>query len=235
VATATDAVLIEKPDEALVPEGMYRLSERVGGLQHVDAFWLDRHPVTVDRYERFIESGGYDDPDYWDDDGWTWRAKKKIVLPRFWDEPAWRRFLRKNRPVVGVSWYEASAFCRFEGRRLPSERELEAASRGPAGHTYTWGDVWEEGRLGVRGVGPRMTWPVGYFRRARGPFGHDDLIGNVWQWTSDPADPKDEDRAKIVRGGSWASRPDQNRTDSWNAYEPGAQFSHLGFRTAATR
>ena len=229
---STEAVPLKRADEAFVPAGVYALSERLGGAQPVGAFWMDRYPVTVDRFARFIDRGGYDEPDYWDDDGWIWKKEKRIVLPRFWDEPAWRRYLRRGRPVVGVSYWEAVAFCRFEGRRLPTEREWEAAARGPAGWTYTWGDAWEEGRLGVRGVGPRMTWPVGYFRRAVGPFGHHDLIGNVWQWTSDPVDPKDPDQGRVVRGGSWASRPDQNRTDSWNAYEPGAQFSHLGFRTA---
>lgn len=231
-ADITEAVPLKRPDEAKVPAGLYALSARIGGSQWVDALWLDRHPVTVDRYRRFIEAGGYEDPEYWDDDGWAWKRDERVVLPRFWDEPAWRRFLRRGRPVVGVSFFEASAFCRFEGRRLPSERELEAAARGPKGFRYTWGDDWEDGRLGIRGVGPRMTWPVGQFRRAMGVFGHHDLLGSVWQWTSDPADPDDPDRGRIVRGGSWASRPDQNTNESWNAYERGAQFSHLGFRTA---
>jgi formylglycine-generating enzyme required for sulfatase activity len=228
----SEAILLDRADERFVPSGMYRLSARAGGEQHVDGFWLDRHLVTVDRYAEFIESGGYEEQDFWDDEGWLWLRRERIACPRFWEEAAWARFLRKNRPVVGVSHHEASAFARFEGRRLPTEREIEAASRGPEGFTYTWGHVWEEGRIGVRGVGPRMTWPVGYFRRAKGPFGHDDLIGNVWQWTADPGDPRDPNRTRVVRGGSWASRPDQNTTDSWNAYAPTARFSHLGFRTA---
>jgi formylglycine-generating enzyme required for sulfatase activity len=228
----SDAVPLKRADEALVPTGVYRLSDRLGGAQTVEQFWLDRYPVTVDRYAKFIDAGGYEESDYWDDDGWDWKRDKNIVLPRFWDEPAWRRYLRRGRPVVGVSYWEAIAFCRFEKRRLPSERELEAAARGEKGSLYTWGNEWEDGRLGIRDVGPRMTWPVGYFRRAVGPFGHYDLIGNVWQWTTDALDPEDPQSVRVVRGGSWASRPDQNRTDSWNAYEPGAQFSHLGFRTA---
>lgn len=215
-----------------MPSGTYRLSARAGGTQEVEAFWLDRQPVTVDRFAEFIDAGGYEDQDLWDDAGWFWKQKSKIDRPRFWDDPVWKRFLRPGRPVVGVSYHEASAFCCFAERRLPTEREWEAAARGFDGWMYTWGDEWEEGRVGIRGIGPRMTWPVGFFRRARGPFGHDDLLGNVWQWTSDPADPSDPDRARIVRGGSWASRPDQNTTESWNAYNLDGRFSHLGFRTA---
>lgn len=228
----TDAVPLKRADEAFVAKNIYRLSDRLGGAQEIKGFWLDRYPVTVERYAKFIEADGYDEPDYWDDEGWDWKRDKKIELPRFWDEPAWKRYLRKGRPVVGVSYWEALAFARFEERRLPTEREWEAAARGPSGFTYTWGDEWEEGRLGIRGVGPRMTWPVGQFRRAVGPFGHHDMLGNIWQWTSKRVDESDPESPRIVRGGSWASRPDQNRTDSWNAYEPGAQFSHLGFRTA---
>jgi iron(II)-dependent oxidoreductase len=229
---ADEGILLTRADERLVPAGSYILSARLGGKSEIAAFWIDRQPVTVDRYTRFIDSGAYTDPDLWDEDGWAYLQRERIELPRFWDEPEWTRYLRKNRPVVGVSWWEASAFARFEGRRLPTERELEAASRGPSGSLYTWGDTWEEGRIGIRGVGPRMTWPVGFFRGARGPFGHDDLIGNIWQWTSTPADPEDPDLRRVVRGGSWASRPDQNTTESWNAYAPDARFSHLGFRTA---
>lgn len=237
-ARSTRPLWLDCPDESRVPEGRYRLSTRLGGAQHVHSFSLDRHLVTVDRYRCFVEAGGYEDPDHWDSEGWSWKQAHRIDRPRFWDDPEWRRFLRRGRPVVGVSYHEAAAFCRFERRRLPTEREWESAARGPEGWTYTWGDEWEEGRLGVRGIGPRMTWPVGFFRRARGPFGHHDLLGNVWQWTSDSAEraqPLHGNERKIVRGGSWASRPDQNRTDSWNAYALDARFSHLGFRTAALR
>lgn len=232
-APCTEPVWLAGGDDAIVPAGTYRLSDRLGGAQRVEAFRMDRVPVTIERYARFIDAGGYDEPDYWDDDAWQWKHEQRIDVPRFWDEPAWRRFIRRGRPVVGVSYWEVIAFCRFEGRRLPTEREWEAAARGPEGRLYTWGDAWEDGRLGIRGIGPRVTWPVGQFRRARGPFGHDDLLGNVWQWTSDPAEVHDPDRARIVRGGSWASRADQNDTVMWNAYVLGARFSHLGFRTVA--
>lgn len=229
---ATDWVLLpERVDDRSVPGGRYRLSGRVGGEQEITCFLLDRFPVTVERYGRFIDAGGYQERSFWDAGAWAWKETQRIRLPRFWDDPKWRRFVRARRPVVGVSWYEARAFCAFEGRRLPSEREWEAAARGFEGSVFPWGDEWIDGLVGVRGVGPRMTWPVGTFRGGRGPFGHEDIIGNVWQWTVDPLGP-DEPESMAVRGGSWASPPEQNRTDHWNGYDKGARFSHLGFRTA---
>jgi formylglycine-generating enzyme required for sulfatase activity len=224
---------LDGPTEDRVPAGIYPLTPRAGGPSAVLAgdVWLDRYPVTVERYQRFIDARGYQEREYWDDDGWAFRTESSISAPRFFGEPSWARFLRRGRPIVGVSWWEAAAFCRFEGRRLPSEREWEAAARGPLGFAYPWGPVWEEGRIAVRGVGPRVTWPVGFFRRARGPFGHLDLVGNVWQWTADPLDTE-EPNVRVARGGSWASRPDQNRTDHLNAYRREQRHSHVGFRTA---
>ncbi len=224
-----------------VPSGLYALSERLGGIQRVDGFFLDRYPVTVERYARFVEAGGYRDRAWWDDEAWAWRSSEGIEAPRFWDDPGWplwRRFLRPSRPVVGVSWYEACAFSAFEGRRLPSAAEWVAAARGPEGWAFPWGEDWEDGRVAVRGVGPRCTWPVGFWPGSRGPFGHHDLVGNVWQWTEDEGEPGPGRRAgarrvAAVRGGSWASRPEQNRTDHWNAYARDGRHSHVGFRTVA--
>lgn len=229
-----DPVLCPPGREGWVPSGSYLLSPRLGGRQPVEGFFLDRHLVTVARYRRFMEAGGYQDERYWDPEGWRMITTYRLTAPRFWGEARWRRFQRDDRPIVGASWWEARAFCRYEGRRLPTEREWEAAARGPAGFRYPWGPEWDEARVGVRGKGPRLTWPVGFFHRAKGPFGHHDLVGNVWQWTDDPSIPGQADSPRIVRGGSWASRPDQNDTETWNAYDRGGQFSHLGFRTAAS-
>lgn len=220
----------------VVPSGLYALSDRVGGRQHVDSFVLDRYPVTVDRFARFVQAGGYEDDSYWDHDGWRWRIDNTIDAPRFWGDtnwPLWRRFLRPTRPVIGVSWHEAVAFCSFEGRRLPTEVEWEAAARGPEGRIYPWGDHWQEGRIGGRGVGPRVTWPVGYFPQSVAPFGHHDMVGNVWQWMQDDLQTSSGRDAKVVRGGSWASRPEQNRTDHINGYALDGRHSHVGFRTIA--
>ncbi len=197
---------------------------------------MDRYPVTVERYARFIAQGGYQEEEFWDDESWDWRLENDIELPRFWDDPnwpLWRRFLRPSRPVVGVSWYEARAFCRFEGRSLPTEAQWEAGARGPAGLVFPWGNDWEDNRVAVRGVGPRVTWPVGYFPQSVALYGHHDMVGNLWQWTLNPFDDDEHRGAMAVRGGSWASRPEQNRTDHWNGYLKDGRHSHVGFRTIA--
>jgi formylglycine-generating enzyme required for sulfatase activity len=218
-------------DDDPVPAGLYPLSERYG-LTEVAAFRLDRHLVTVARYRRFIDAGGYRDKRYWLPRGWRMITAHKRIAPRFWHEEKWSHFLADDRPVVGVCWYEAEAFCRFEERRLPTDIEWEAAARGFEGRIHPWGNEWDPSAAAVRG-GERVTRPIGQFPRGVGPFGHHDLVGNVWQWTSTPSVAGDPESPILARGGSWASRPDQNRTDVWNAYDRGGQHSHLGFRTAA--
>ncbi|RMG16716.1 MAG: hypothetical protein D6729_10270 [Deltaproteobacteria bacterium] len=213
-----------------VPAGWKLLSDRVGGRQHVPAFAMDRDLVTVADYRRFIEAGGYLQPEYWDEEGWQWRTREGIEAPRFFGDPDWAPYLEPERPIVGVSYWEARAFCAWAGRALPTEVQWEAAARGEDGRLYPWGNRFDEGRVGMRGVGRRGTWPVGHWPRANGPYGHRDLVGNVWQWTTDDWDPG-RSRAKAVRGGAWSARPVHARTDHRNGYQPEGRWSHVGFRT----
>lgn len=195
---------------------------------------LDVYPVTVGRYREFVDEGGYDDHDLWDDASWEWRLREIISAPRWWDstESHWKNFGRDDQPVVGVSWYEAMAFCRWAGRRLPTRHEWQAAAQGNDARTYPWGDTWREGLVGNRDVGPRVTWPVGSFPESQGPYGHHDLVANVWQWTLDPWPPEHEEtRQRVVVGGAWSSRNEHCRIDHHNAYFVDGRWSHVGFRT----
>lgn len=227
MSDSTAPVWLEGRGGALrVPAGRYRLSARLGGEQDVEELEVDRHLVCVADFREFIDAGGYEEQRWWSPEGWRWKVEQQITKPRFFGPGEWRRFVRPTRPIVGVSFYEAEAYARFLGRRLPTEAEWEATARGPAGRAYPWGEELDVGRVGMRGMGPRVTWPCGYFPRGAGPFGHLDLVGNVWQWTT----TKDRGGV-IVRGGSWASRPEQGRTDFFNVYDPSTRHSHVGFRT----
>ena len=222
-------------EECVVPAGEYPLSPLLGGNHLTDGFSMDRFCVTNARFGQFVEAGGYDDFDLWSDEGWAWRLESHATAPRWWhtDHAHWKQFQSPDRPVIGICWHEAQAFCEFNNRRLPTEAEWEVAARGSEGFLYPWGDRWEDGRVRIRGMGPRLTWPIGEHPGARGPFGHEELIGNVWQWTSDPWPEGHEGQSFAVRGAAWSARPEHCRSDHRNAYPSHDRWSHVGFRTVA--
>jgi formylglycine-generating enzyme required for sulfatase activity/energy-coupling factor transporter ATP-binding protein EcfA2 len=141
--------------------------------------------VTNAQWRRFIAQGGYTTRDYWTAAGWQWREQKNIRQPEFWDNP---KFNGDNQPVVGVSWYEAVAYCRWlsdatgQAFYLPSEAEWEKAARGPDGRIYPWGNVWEPGYCNSKELDLGQTAPVGSFPAGTSPYGALDMAGNVWEW-----------------------------------------------------
>ncbi len=235
-----------------IPEGsfLYRGSGEGdtvsrGRAVHLSAFAIDRYPVTVAAYARFIEAGGYRARRFWSRAGWAWRARESVERPRFWGEAEWTAYLVPNHPVVGVSAHEAEAYAAFVGARLPSEAEWEKAARGTDGRRYPWGEAWIDDACGSRNHGPRSTLPIGVFPRGRSPCGVNDVVGCVWQWCADAADedaePDDEDpfvdpegyddeAERVTRGGGWNNLPWSLSCTSRNGYPPTARFSNLGFR-----
>jgi formylglycine-generating enzyme required for sulfatase activity len=157
----------------------------------VGEFWLRRWPVTVSEYGEFVMAGGYAKQEFWD-------TEVGEAEPRWW--PAQQR--HPNRPVVGVSWFEARAFCRWAnaagwappGREvsLPTEEQWEYAARGAGrkSRRYAWGQQ-ATGRGDMArasyywdGDVPTAPTPVGAFTRGHTPEGVWDLTGNVWEWTA---------------------------------------------------
>jgi formylglycine-generating enzyme required for sulfatase activity len=169
-----------------------------------------------------------------------WEASE---FGKFTEPDAWE-FQKQfpNRPVVGVSWFEAAAYCAWAGSRLPTEAEWERVARGPKGSKYPWGDEppLDHSRANYASAIGHPT-PVGLFPEGNSPETICDLLGNVWEWCSDscsayqespqsnPVGPK-KGEVKIVRGGSWSS----NRRDVWasvlSGYERTNRGSNMGFR-----
>jgi len=210
------------------------------------------YPVTNAQYRHFVEGGGYEDSRYWMEEGWIWRKANGIVAPEFWDEPMWNN---PNRPVVGVSWYEALAFANWlttqleMSVRLPTEAEWEKAARGNDGRIYPWGDAWDPERANTQETGIGQTSPVGIYPAGASPYGCLDMSGNVWEWTRslwgqrdarpdfeypyDPSDGREDPNARgkrIIRGGSWASSLSKARTAFRGMADPEVRFHFIGFR-----
>ncbi len=232
-------------------EGEHKPHESPQVTLDLPTFEIARFPVTVAQFQRFIDDGGYARRELWRTLGWEWREREHVERPRFLgeDERAeWHPYLTSNRPVVGASFYEAEAFAKWAGARLPTEAEWEKAARGPDGAEYPWGDAWIDDAAGHREVGPRKTLPVGVFPRGESPYGALDMAGSVWQWCADVFDarlyerideqtPRGPDEGaqnvhRSVRGGAWNTLRYSLRCANRNSYPATARFSNLGFRLA---
>jgi formylglycine-generating enzyme required for sulfatase activity len=148
-------------------------------------YWMGKTPVTNAQFRPFVAGDGYRNRDYWTEAGWEWREESKIMTPRYWDDMKWNG---DDYPVVGVSWFEAVAYCRWLTAqtgipfRLPTEAEWEKAARGPDGRIWPWGNIWEDGRCNSKEAGKERTTPVGSFPDGASPYGVLDMAGNVWEW-----------------------------------------------------
>jgi formylglycine-generating enzyme required for sulfatase activity len=156
-------------------------------------FRISRFPVTHVQYAAFSEAGGYQERRYWTKAGWEWKEQGEESGPYDFGEP----FNLPNHPVVGVSWYEAVAFCRWlteqlrrsgalgdgEQITLPTEPQWEKAARGTDGRIYPWGDDLDSDRANYHETSIGTTSAVGCFPGGASPYGVEDLSGNVWEWT----------------------------------------------------
>ncbi|MEU1327702.1 ergothioneine biosynthesis protein EgtB [Streptomyces microflavus] len=258
------------PGEVLVPAGPFTMgtsaepwaldNERPAHRREVAAFHLDTSPVTCGAYQRFMADGGYTDPRWWAPEGWDMVREHGLTAPLFWHRDAgqWlrRRFgvtepVPEDEPVLHVSWYEADAYARWAGRRLPTESEWEKAARhDPAtGRSlrYPWGDTDptpEHANLGQRHLRPARA---GAYPAGRAPSGAGQLIGDVWEWTSSDFLPYPGFVAfpygeysdvffgpghKVLRGGSFAVDQVACRGTFRNWDLPIRRQIFSGFRTA---
>ncbi len=147
-------------------------------------FRLSKYPVTNEQFELFVKAKGYDTENLWHPDGWKWRLENRIVEPALWQDAKWKG---ETQPVVGVSWWEAYAFCTWASRecaagqiRLPTEREWEAAARGGDDRAYPWKGEWSDGICNSHEADLKMTSPVGIFPRSTAVCGAEDMARHVF-------------------------------------------------------
>jgi formylglycine-generating enzyme required for sulfatase activity len=166
------------PDDDLLAEEHEKPQRRVW----LGAFWIDVYPVSNARFARFLQAGGYDEPRWWSPQGWAWQQRAGVSRPGQWGLPGWDA---PEQPAAGVSWYEADAYARWAGRRLPSDAEWEKAARGTDGRRYPWGDDWPSPSHANFNHYVGRTSPVGLYPAGVSPFGLHDMAGNVNNWTAD--------------------------------------------------
>ena len=226
-----------------IPTGKYRIGDDrkkdyrpwtpldEQNLEVAQPFWLSRYPVTNAQYGMFLNDNGYDTERWWSEEGWRWKESEHIREPDRWRDVRWNGV---TQPVVAVSYWEAEAFCRWAGGRLPSEREWEAAARGPDSLRYPWGNDWEDGICNSEEAKLQRTSPVGIFPRSRSKaFGLDDMAGNVWEWTRDIFQQGNPYR--VLRGGAWDYTARSCRAAVRDGSHPVDRGNYVGFRVCLCR
>lgn len=251
------ATLDSPPDMSLVPAGSFFMGSEAGAeferpvvAVSTDSFFLDRFLVTNAQFRRFVESTGYRTGAEKIGEAWGFDGQKYRLIPSL----NWRSFDvegRDQHPVVLVNWYDATAFARWIGKRLPTEAEWEKAARGGITKEYPWGDAPPDGTQSIFAATPAQippTRPVGcYAPTANGIF---DMVGHVWQWCSDwfdqesytmlshldnPSGPANGTH-KVRRGGAWnVIQPFRLRCANRGAMAPEAAAPNVGFRCALDR
>lgn len=227
----------------------------------LSAFSIDRFETTNAEFGAFVSATGYVTDSERSGVGWDWDGKWREIKGAGWRRPhgpASSILELERHPVVQVSWNDAQAYCRWRGKRLPTEAEWERAARGSGDRTYPWGN--EPPRYGTRyrasygsdkccradaGDGYFFTAPVGSFPLGRSPFGVEDLAGNVWEWVQDWFDPgfyrqspaaspvnNTMGERRVIRGGGWGNNPSGLRSTLRHANPPEIGLSMVGFRCA---
>jgi serine/threonine-protein kinase len=222
-------------DMILIPAGAFPLGPDRRPV-HLDAFYVDRTPVTNRAFATFVAVTGYTPADE--------HAGRFLHHFRAGKAPAGL----DEHPVVYVSWDDARAYAAWAGKRLPTEAEWEKAARGVDGRKYPWGRAEPGPTRANYGKLRGGTTEVGTFPEGASPYGVLDLAGNVWEWCEDIDDPgfyadgpprnprnvKPREKAHLVmRGGSWLYGPRALRTFFRTSYEAHYRFAGGGFRCAS--
>ena len=246
-----------RPDDMIrIPAGFFIMGSTRGESDEVPvrsvylkAFDIDKYEMTVSQYQKCVAEGGCPQPE-----------PLQGVLHSYEAHLCnWGQANRDNHPINCMRWREADAYCRWAGKRLPTEAEWEKAARGSDGRRFPWGNDqancdWAVIDDGGDGCGRESTWPVGSKPEGASPYGVMDMSGNVWEWVADwythgyyaqaPNINPHNDRAvpsvsgdkpgKVLRGGSWADQTEIiHRAANRLEYNPDTPPDYtVGFRCA---
>lgn len=234
----------------IIPPGRYHQGSHASPDEkpvreiQIDGFEIDQDPVTNELFARFINDGGYQKATLWTPGGWDFIHSHAISTPNYWNDALWAD---PAVPVTGISWWEAMAFARWEGKTLPTEAQWEYSCRGPSGNTYPWGDeppdpAFANYAPGGEPLERRPTPAVAYPRNLSG-FGCRDLVGNFAEWcldnyaigyrpgpASNPCHLTDEQDDHVVRGGCGLHDEDYLRCAARDHYPPGLRDNLITFR-----
>lgn len=238
-------LLIEVPEGmARVPAGWFLMGsdphlDRAAGPQeqpqrlvYLDEFEIDRYEVTNVQFLYYAIITGAEWPPYWRSDPFT----EKMAA----------------HPVIGVSWEDANAYCRWKGKRLPTEAEWEKAARGTDGRIFPWGNEpagWLKTNIAHSGSKRGLKYPplanVNRYERGLSPYGVYQMAGNVAEWVADWFDPEyyqlattynptgpEVGQDRVFRGGSWNKDPEVARSAGRGARAPDHRSYLIGFRCA---
>lgn len=209
-------------DMVLIPAGSFEMGLQDNGpyetenrIVELPGFFIDLYEVTNAQYKEFVDAAG-------------------TTPPLHWINGQIPHGLEKH-PVVRVSWFDAEAYGKWAGKRLPTSEEWEKAARGTDARKYPWGDKFEEMNCNWNGTGIRSTTPVGTFSAGRSFYGVHDMAGSVWEWCQDSYKGAGN---RIVRGGSWQTTEKDSKVlesyhFSWNPAK--GKDKTLGFRCARSK
>jgi iron(II)-dependent oxidoreductase len=249
---------------AMVPQGQVAMRprcyevlngdtpDRAERLIQVEGLFLDRYAVSNAQYLEFVSGGGYEQMSLWDEALWpavlTFVDRTGQPGPRFWENGSFPEG-KEDHPVVGISWYEACAYARWAGKRLPTDAEwvktaswpVFAEGNRPAQRRYPWGDAMDRRLANLWSSGLNTTVPVHALERGASANGVVQLVGNVWEWTStsfgawEPPNRKIETQTplKSIRGGAFDSYFEMQVHSQFQSGEnPLARKHNIGFRCA---
>ncbi|MCF6251888.1 MAG: SUMF1/EgtB/PvdO family nonheme iron enzyme [Methylococcaceae bacterium] len=251
---------------ATLQDGFVFDNEKWAHEVEIKPFTIAKAAISNADYLKFVEADGYHQKEYWDDDGWLWLQAAHLDHPIYWRKckKDWeiKQFdqwnpMSMNAAIIHVCWFEAQAYCRWAGRRLPTEVEWEVAASAqasPDGKTlsstkrhFPWGNESpraDQANLDGFALG---TVDVGAYATGDSAFGCRQMIGNVWEWTQDTFGPYPGFEAdmyqdysqplfgitKVLRGGSWATRARMIRNTWRTYYGPERNDVFAGFRTCS--